>query len=653
MAIFNLFGKKDKVSVPSQNDEPAKKMIKITKKVVSSNPILSDAAVSVVDKSILLREQEEQLIKQKIKADSREAALIEKEIELENLKIELLDKINEPIISKTSDTDIKDLELFEQKNAIEEKSKAIEDQINILKIEQEKFEVDAKNFVIEKEKFANEKFEYERLKQIDQQNNSNEIIDLNQKIKDLKKNEIELLKKLEDLEKINDQKEQQIVQFQSTNKTLQNEIEKYVKEVEAIANIESNLKSKYEEKQINLDELNESLKKELFEAVELKISLEEELEMLKNKFEGQISQNIAANEYQFKIDELNTIISKLKIDLKDSNAILQNQENEINSLNNEKNKLLAEIENREELAIHFQRNLQSVELELDKKEKTIQNLQKQSLKKNSDQEKSENKFKDFELQLEEKNTQIKQLIEKLNQFEQSQRTLQDAQIDTLKLNENLQNKLADLLNENKSYKQKAIDLEKNIAVLNIELSNSTQFEKEYHKLSSELNILKDSFKKINEEKTKLELTSNDSIKELEKRADEIKNLRNSNNSYQLQIEEKELNIRALSTELKLAKNTLSQTNITDEDKNQGKIVESSKILSLNIQLENGDSFEAELENNYTGQDIIDSLIDSEILTHEKTYEILWVEKKAVIALDIAIEILGLKTGDTIKLNTIK
>lgn len=653
MAIFNLFGKKDKVSVPSQNDEPAKKMIKITKKVVSSNPILSDAAVSVVDKSILLREQEEQLIKQKIKADSREAALIEKEIELENLKIELLDKINEPIISKTSDTDIKDLELFEQKNAIEEKSKAIEDQINILKIEQEKFEVDAKNFVIEKEKFANEKFEYERLKQIDQQNNSNEIIDLNQKIKDLKKNEIELLKKLEDLEKINDQKEQQIVQFQSTNKTLQNEIEKYVKEVEAIANIESNLKSKYEEKQINLDELNESLKKELFEAVELKISLEEELEMLKNKFEGQISQNIAANEYQFKIDELNTIISKLKNEAKDSIVLLQNQENEINTLKNEMSKLLAEIQTKEELAIRFQKNIQSAELELNAKDNTIKNLQNQAIKKSTNQEKSDTKLKDFELHLEEKNSQINLLNEKLNQFEQSQKILQDAHNETFKLKEDLEQKLAELIIENKSNVQKAIDLEKKIAEINIELSNKHQFEIDFKNLKEEYHSLMEAFNELNDEKTKLEVSSNDKIKEYEKSADEIKNLRNSIDSYQMQIEEKELNIRALSSELDLIKNTMIQSNITNDEKNIDPIVESNKIISLNIQLENGDSFEAELENNYTGQDIIDSLIDSEIITNENNYELIWVDKKSAIELKIAIEILGLKTGDTIKLNTIK
>ncbi len=94
MALFNFFGKKEN-ETPSAPPaaEPEKKAMKITKKSTASNPLLSDASLSVVDKSILLREQEDLLIKQKIQVDNREIALSSREKEVEALLEELKSKI--------------------------------------------------------------------------------------------------------------------------------------------------------------------------------------------------------------------------------------------------------------------------------------------------------------------------------------------------------------------------------------------------------------------------------------------------------------------------------------------------------------------------------------------------------------------------------
>ena len=94
MALFNFFGKKE-IETPSvpQAVEPEKKAMKITKKSPASNPLLSDASLSVVDRSIVLREQEDTLIKQKIQVDNREIALNKREKEVEALLEELKRKI--------------------------------------------------------------------------------------------------------------------------------------------------------------------------------------------------------------------------------------------------------------------------------------------------------------------------------------------------------------------------------------------------------------------------------------------------------------------------------------------------------------------------------------------------------------------------------
>jgi hypothetical protein len=151
-------------------------------------------------------------------------------------------------------------------------------------------------------------------------------------------------------------------------------------------------------------------------------------------------------------------------------------------------------------------------------------------------------------------------------------------------------------------------------------------------------LLQDRDAQINQrEKELLQIT-----KEINAQAEQLQLREQELNQWQKKLE----NLEKPIAEIPLEKPTRPKT---PEPEPVAAVAFSAEPFNVNINLENGDAFEAELEGSFTGNDIIETLIDNELIEGNTSYAIYWEEGRNWIDLTQMIGQIGLTENSSIKI----
>lgn len=622
MALFNFFGKKESEPLPAIKESTEKKVIKITKKSISSNPLLSDAAFSVVDKSILLRELEDLLIQQKLNADSKEYELNEKESKLEVLRNELLAKLNE--IENGNQNQAIDFGIQEEKQKLNDWEDKLIIQENEIKVSEQnltqnlaKFHQDYDHFLEEKEQFEKGKTLLETGK-----NNDNQL--------ELLGNEIERLKhEIIELEESNHEKNDKILKLSSLLEENDAKNAIYLEEIDLLKRNYETQKSEIDvitnqnysdtlAKNTVLTELNDSLMKEIREVVAVKVLVDEELDQLKKKLEHNNLNNNNSIESKFEIEKLNAQIVHLQNEVTLANQKVVELESESAEIKMEKAGIIDEISNYVDKLELSNRTIFTLENELIEKNNWIALHLKNNEQDSTKESESDRLQKEIDRIANQKDTQIEKLNNQFLETKEQLKISKKEHNESLKTISRLESKLENLniliieneksrqeLNETNQTKINELDevlnLKQNeisqIIVENSELKNNLLIEKkstetiskDFEKLKYENQALQSAFENKQSETQEIqeELVRIKSLVEINEQNSKLQNqlLENNNIEFQSKLEAIHTEKEGLETEVNKQTNLISSLENEIESLKQERLSLEKQLIVINQEQE--------------------------------------------------------------------
>jgi len=545
--------------------------------------------------------------KQNLKSANEKLIVKENEVKEMNKKIKDLKKKSE-----------KDEEIIEQLKGEENKLRKANDSIKYLEMEKE-------GYMQQVEEKENEIKNLEDNMRQKEQNIRKLNSELDEKKTGIKSLEIKLEKFEKDYNNQINNKEQIIKELEKNIENEKNEKKKQIKLVQELNDnlTEANNKiSNYENK---INEQNRAMKNNNSDIEELK----NEIQNLKNKIENlEKNKQDLIKEHGIETDKLQKEIFGLKSNLNKLKSEIKTKDNNMQYLNEEKEKL-------EKIKEEYISQMKEKETEIQKKITQLNSLQDEIQEKNNLLNNNDNKLKYQDNNINDLNkrlTEKKDDNEKLSQeIRQLKNTISDKDFEKEKLQKKIYEISQELNNTKKQNEKKVSLLETQIDEMDkkIKTSKSALEQNDYtiKNLQNEINLNKNEFnkeiKKLNNEKVelnnKLEISNK---KEIENQTQKQKNEQN------LKIFQDELKRRILVIEDLKKKNENFLNDINNNKSHISKLTEEKNLLQdelykLKKELDNykQDNMKQKEENNNNKEEKNNLIKSIELLKHKNSLDL--------------------------------